>query len=424
MRISFRKLDWFKSGTFSIYASGNIVFQVSSLFSELYILNLVSVNGIGAWQLALLLQSYVILSRLGIINAFNREYPFLLGSKDQSKANLILGTTHAHVKFSCFFQSIFFLLSSGYCYLILENNLLAKLFIVMTVFTSLDALVNFHEAKLRANLNFSRLGKIKLASSLLPLILLYFPYNFEFDGLLVRVILLQVFIYTLYKVFGAHSSRALFKQEIWLELFSFGWKIWLWSYIKNFNKGMPKLFLSISGGLTSLGLFAPINWMLLSVSIISNNFSTFLYSNLSKLYGEGRDNLGIDSLLIASLIFILCYPFVFFLYLNLEFFVDLLIPRYAEVLKEMGIALLASPFEIFYICTSNWVSSKNWKMMYIFIALDFIIRLVFLAYFMLTSESLIYGASMGIMFSSIFIAFTIVLMILIEYLISKNLKKN
>ena len=97
-------INWFNYKDFLSFFGGNIFFQISAIFCELIILKLVTVNQIGLWQFALLLQSYFIISRLGIINAFNLEYPLALGKRKITKIINLKKTVNAHVIISAFFQ--------------------------------------------------------------------------------------------------------------------------------------------------------------------------------------------------------------------------------------------------------------------------------------------------------------------------------
>ena len=83
-------MEWFNRKILIAFASSNILWQITFVSCELFILRIIDPDLIGIWQMVILIQSYSIISRLGIINAMNREFPYLLGQENLKKRMLVL----------------------------------------------------------------------------------------------------------------------------------------------------------------------------------------------------------------------------------------------------------------------------------------------------------------------------------------------
>ena len=59
-------LQWFNLKAFGGYLGGNLLFQLVTFAAEFAVLKMVDIEEMGLWQMALLIQGYVIISRLGI----------------------------------------------------------------------------------------------------------------------------------------------------------------------------------------------------------------------------------------------------------------------------------------------------------------------------------------------------------------------
>ena len=107
-------MQWFNRKILLIFASSSIIWQITYVGCELAILRFVDPDMIGIWQLVLLFQSYSAISRLGIMNAMNREFPFYLGQKNEAKAEAVHTTSFFFVLMNGIILSLFFIGLSFY----------------------------------------------------------------------------------------------------------------------------------------------------------------------------------------------------------------------------------------------------------------------------------------------------------------------
>lgn len=409
---SFKKnLHWFDLSTFLKFTGGNLVYQVIATVCDIWILKLVDVSSMGMWQYALLLQSYVVISRLGIINAFNREYPYLLSCKDEQKSSNILNVTTFHVTVTSILQALFFLLFAGYNFF--ESNVnLAIAMLAMLFYTVFDALANFEEAKLRGSLNFKTISSSKLLLSFFSIVTILMPQKFGFQGLLVRAVFLQILLFGFLKYNSSIKSTPKLNVKVWLSLFNDGWKFWFWSYLKSFNKSLPKLFIVKVSSLTILGLYTPINWLLLSFTLLTSNISSYLYPVLSQQFAKGQGNLLIQTLKINFIVFLIGIPIAAIGIFYLPSLVNIFLPQYKATVFSMQLTLVASLFDIIGISATVWASMKDWKRMYVSTILITLINLLSLGWLYFNKANIISNIGYCVLFSSIASSLLIVLMIL------------
>jgi len=414
--------NWFDSKTFFRFLGGNIIFQLVTFVSELIILKLIDVSAVGAWQLALLFQGYVIISRLGIINSYNREYVFLSTSSRHNLAKAVLDTTNAHVAMSMVFQFIFFVGMTLYFLLTGSNKFIVIAFSGMSIYTVLDAASNFAEARSIANNEFNTISKGKILASAASILLLVFPYYIGFYGLILRLIGIQLALFLFLNRSLPKLSLKHFRRKIWLMLFSDGWKLWIWSYSKGLNKSLPRLFLVNISNISILGLFAPVNWILLSITLFTNSLSLYLYPLLTKQFSKGDKDISRKALKINFLTFFLLSPLVIGVCFLVEPFVIWFLPLYSESIFAMRLVAIASLFEIFSITSSSWVAAKNWKKMFIDVYGNMLIRLVCLSWLFFYDGNILDGIAESILAGSVLSGLFMIIMVYIE--IKENEKKT
>ncbi len=419
-----KQIEWFQLDLFLKYAGSNMVYQLITIVAELWILRMVSVELIGTWQYALLIQSYVIASRLGIINAFNRDYPFLISSQDHKKAAAVLSTTGFHVQMSMIVQSLIFLSMAIYQWLQGGQNHMILALMAMVGFTWLEAAANFEEAKLRATLNFNHISRAKIIIAAVSLGSLILPYYYDFAGLLCRAVLLQLSILIFYKLSSKSTVLVKWSRSIWLGLFKDGWRLWLWSYLKNFNKSLPKLFLVMFSTFTVLGLFTPINWMILSFTMFTTALGSYIYPNLSQRFAKGDKNLPLQALVINTISFFISLPFLAVGYFTIPWLIATFLPQYTEAIFPMQIGMIASSLDIFSVTSTVWVAMKDWARMYIFVSVSIVFRILSLAWLYYHQESLLLNLGYSLLFTSVGICLLVLTMITLQTLRNDGFKKK
>ena len=408
-------LKWFDLKDFSGYLGGNLLFQFVSFAAEFTVLKMVDIEEMGLWQIAILFQGYVVISRLGIINAYNLEYPLAIAKKDEDSATKISETMNAHILFTMVFQALSFLFAGVYIYWFKENSVLAWVFWGMTLYTVIEASSNYEEAKKRAELDFRSVGQARSLGSVFIVVTLALPFFFGMIGLVVRAILNQLFFTVYYKVINPSKKyERNFSIKEWLELFQTGWKLWLWSFFKTVGKSVPRLFVVTFLGVKALGLFAPVQWILASFVLFSSSVSSYLYPKLTHLVATQSEQVTWNAFVITSGTVLILIPAATVGHFLMPLFFHKFFPEYSIVIPAVQLVIWASLLELFSLVASSWVSQKKWTFMFSYVIGTFILRVggMVIPYSKSTPELL--DVSKGIILSAGAIAVLIVLLIVVE----------
>ena len=380
--------------------SGNLIYQISFALSEIYIISIFSTSEIGIFQLAVLFHSYLSISRLGIINAFNLEYPEAISLANKEGSCNILNTTKTHILFSSTFIFLFFLIYG------LINDISFGFYLLFGVYLFIESFVGFEEAKKRSKLNFNFISKVKFISAFVVCLSIIFPLYFGLNGIAIRLIILQIFMYLLYTNFNFNFSLIKdFSFIEWKNLFNVGWKLWFWSYFKSFSKSFPKLLIVLFMSIETLGMFAPVQWVFSSFILFTSSISSFLYPKLIHMNNSNSKRSGTSySLKITLYTFIFIAPFSIIGYYLIPFFFQQFLPQYMSSVNATQIVIFASLFEILALHSSSWISQKIWKTIFIYLFFIVIIRFLamFFVYYFLTLNLI--NISYGILVSSILIS--------------------
>jgi O-antigen/teichoic acid export membrane protein len=355
----------FVLGDFIKFLMSNIFYQGVILISDFYLLRIIDKELVGLWQYALLLQTYTLILRLGIINSFNRQYPYYLALENNSDAKKLYDTTFYFVKFNTVVQFLFFVICGLIVFLLYDNKLLGMTLLVMAVYSVLDSFNNFQEAVLRNVGNLSGINIAKLAAAFTALILIVFPYSFGFVGYLVRIIFLVLIPCLVMLFFTRFNWKTSFSWIVWRDLLSDGWKFWLWGYAKTVLKSIPRVYIVSFGSFSTLGLYAPVNWLLLSFSLVTGSLNAYLYPILSTQAAKGEKDLSRNTFKINLILFLSLFPFVFLGCLLLPRIINSFLPGYIEAIVPMQVMLVASLFEVFSVSTTLWASKGEWKKIFI-----------------------------------------------------------
>jgi O-antigen/teichoic acid export membrane protein len=366
----------FVTADFIKFLSSNIFYQGALFVSDFYLLRIISKEQVGMWQYAMLLQSYTLILRLGIVNSFNRHYPYHIALENNDYAKKIYEVTFYHIKLNAFAQFLFFITCGLIASFIFNNQILGTTFLVMAVYAVFESLTNFQEALLRNIGKLKGINIAKLATAIAALFLIVLPIQFGFTGFLIRVVCIVFIPFFIMLFFTRINWKTSFNLVVWRDLFSDGWKFWLWSYTKTLLKSMPKAYIVFFGNITILGLYAPVNWLLLSFSLFTGSLTAYLYPILTTQVAKGETALEESTFKINLLVFIGLIPLAALGCTLLPSMISDLLPAYTEAIFPMQITLVASLFEIFSVNTTLWASKREWKKILISQLLSFLVAIL------------------------------------------------
>ncbi len=414
--------SWFSKKSFPLYLTGNVFYQLCFILSEILILRIIDVEIIGVWQWVLLLQSYALISRLGILNAFNREYPYLLQRKEKNKSVEILAVTKFHLAISVVLQVLAFCTLAVYYWNSGGASERVILLFTISFYILADSYVNFSEAILRSKGSFKTIAITKIFFAIILLLTVLIPYSMQFNGFVLRIILLQcLFLVTHYYLNkNLRNIRSFFSFAVWKALFHDGWMVWLWSYLKSFHLSLPKLYIANFLGVTALGYFTPINWVLLAFSLITSSLGSFIYPTLSRKYAAGEQNLVWKTYIIYATIFLVALPLAIIGYFILPAVIKYILPNYVDIIGSMQLAAISSVFDVFVLIGSSWVALKDYRRMFIMVAMMLFVRLLSLVWVNYQTDVTLLTIAKSMVFSSVFVALGLLILVIHQHFFKEN----
>ena len=409
--------SWFAKKSFPLYLAGNIFYQLCFISSEILILRIIDVEIIGIWQWALLLQSYALISRLGILNAFNREYPYLLQRKENKESVEILAVTKFHLSITVVLQVLVFCSLAGYYWS--SGGISERVILLFTIsfYILADSYVNFSEAIFRSKGDFKTIAITKVSFAIILLISVLIPYSMKFDGFVLRIILLQcIFLVTHYYLNKSLSNtRRFFSFSVWTALFQDGWRVWLWSYLKSFHLSLPKLYIASFLGITALGYFTPVNWILLVFSLITSSLGSFIYPTISRKYAAGEKNLVWKTYIIYVTVFLCALPLAVLGYFILPAVIKYILPNYVDVIGAMQLVAVSGVFDVFTLIGSSWVALRDYSRMFWMVAMMLSVRVLSLAWVHYQTDVTLLTIAKSMVFSSVFISIVLFLIVMNQH---------
>jgi O-antigen/teichoic acid export membrane protein len=339
---------------------------------------------IGIWQSLVLLESYSIFLRMGIINGMNRELPYNMG-----QGNIVLAHKYAQttlyftlVNIGTFVLLAFIVLP----FLTIPANYTFPLIAVLVIVS-----VNFYTTYLfgtfRANADFDRLSRIQIVQAILKIVSILLVIYAGFDGFVIREVALVIIIAGL-----AHNLRPMkdvrpsFNKKIFTDLLRVGLPIFISSYIIIFLNTVPRLLLLKYGTIAMLGIYAPLLTIISAVTVLPDSITTYLYPKMTQAIGRNNDRLAIWRKALYSHLglLVLGIPIVIACLIAVPWLIDHVIPKYTESKSIISIGVFTALFMSYKFGYTTLITLKAWKLIVVYVLafalLQFGVPLIFLLY--------------------------------------------
>ncbi|MDF1865111.1 MAG: oligosaccharide flippase family protein [Saprospiraceae bacterium] len=394
-------MEWFDRKILLIFASSSVLWQITFVGCELAILRFIDPELIGIWQLALLIQSYSAISRLGIMNAMNREFPFYLGQANEEKAKDIHTTAFSYVLINGLVLTVFFM---GLAFYFRDRGVNWMIgFSAMAIIVLIEFVNNYFEATLRAVNKFKLISIYQIGLIPIAILTLLLPWKYDFFGLCIRATVISISqCLILFFLASKYLSFPRFQIPVFKDLFNVGWRLWIWNYLKNIAKSLPRVIIASFSGTTLLGLYAPVNWMSMAFTSLSGSISAYIYPNLSfSLAKKSNSAIGHQSLLTAKYTLLIFTPMTIVGILLLPYCIPWLLPEYSAAIPAMQVSLVAGLFESVNLSTTAFATLKAWKPMFYHVSISIFLKgiLVLSGYFLFDDKLL--GIVIGVCIASI-----------------------
>lgn len=359
-----RVLHEAKSG-FSGYALASYVSQLANMSGTLLVLRWLSPEQLGVWQTMLLVETYAMVLRFGVINGINRQLPLLMGRGEEVAAR-----DHAETAlcYTLVIAGVLFLGFLGAAVLWPGKDEIWHLSLVtLACYTPCGLYSSFNEATFRGSRTFRLLGRVLLINSLLGVGLLLLVQLFGYSGYCARLILLSLIYALLTHVLRPLKLRPRFSVEIFRKLIKVGAPLFAQNYLLRISLSAGPLVLLWLGGTKALGLFAPVAAVFSVVGLMPNSLMSFIQPQQNFEYGQHGSAAVIVQkatrltfgLMLASV------PFALVGLPAIPWAVRTFIPEYVAATSAMQVAVVIGLIRIFSVATSVYSTLAAWKEMFV-----------------------------------------------------------
>jgi len=328
-----------------IGVAGGIAQQLTDTVCTLIILRWLTPADFGYWQVCLLIFTALLFMRLGVVNALNRDYPWLVGRGRDRRAATILG---AALQFSAGLGALCLgalglaaTLAAAY-----GQHQWAMALLACGTFTASTLLTTCWEAAVRGGQSFLRLAFVQIALSAAAVLTLPLVAWGGFDGFCWRTMALALAAIVLYRaICPTPTPRWRIMRMALRWLLKRGMSMFFANCLSHIHAQGPRLALVLTADLTTLGLFGPVSSLLALGTAVSGRVRVMMFSQLNHRHGAGAGPAELirSSWGTACVCALLAVPATVLALLVLPALVQAHAAAYAGGLRAMQLALLGLP---------------------------------------------------------------------------------
>jgi len=376
-------------------------------------------DDIGLWQLFLVVESYLMFLRFGVLNAFNREFSFLLGRGDKTKAFRYLDTVEAFTLIICAlvlpFIFVFHLFNT------IEHSYYYFCLFIFAAYLPSKLYSGFMELVYITGQDFKQLSKIKVIMSFAYIFTIALVYYMDFKGFLIRILVLALLSLLVYCYYRPYRFNLQWNFGDFKKLFVTGIPFFISNYTLGIVVTVPTLFLAYFGTIREVGLYYPVGLVISFGALLPSIISIYLLPKLNFDFGKNNNGLTVinDGIKSSLLVFLVMIPLSIIGWFLVPFFMELVLPEYIEstYVVQLGVIFsLTSPFLLMY---NPFTVLKAWNHLYVFLGVLVVLNFTAPYLMMIINEnlSLLENVVIGLICAK-------VIATIANYIILTNLKKT
>lgn len=316
------------------------------MVTSLIVARMILPENIGIWKSIVLIQSYINILQLGVLEGLNRQYPLYKGAgKDQSAIE------RAHVAYT---YMIYVSILSGIIVLILATIFLVrgsgtKTLVAILLFT-LQAistpLWKYDDILYRTERDFSSLGWIQFAESIYLIISLIFVYFGDWLGMMIRFSLIFPVGLLLREIYRPIPVDTKFNKQYFIEMVKIGWKVMLSVYLYGILMVADTTIIAMVLGQKQLGYYTVAVTIRGAIVVFPNAINKILYPRMAFRYGKTKTPAELKKIAFLPVFYnalILLVPTIF-LWFTLDPLVTVILPQYTNGISAAKWMVIASYF--------------------------------------------------------------------------------
>lgn len=273
------------TSTVVIFSGSSILLQIVVMISNIAVLKWLDPAVVGKWQYYLALQSYLLFIQIGVISGIGRELPYAMGKKDAEGVLGIAGTAYTYVKL----VALLIIAAIPFIYLFgpatVDKTLLSA--IILTAVCQLFR--NYYSSTYRADSAFRNLAHITWFESGLTVATLPVVYYFGLDGLIIRLLAIQLITTTVLHLYRPIRQVGKFTRPVFGQLLRTGVPISAFGYLMSIVNTFPRMILQPAGGFELVGYYAPAAAVMGMISMVPQSLSRYVYPRMSYEFGKAQD---------------------------------------------------------------------------------------------------------------------------------------
>ncbi|HYG23658.1 MAG TPA: oligosaccharide flippase family protein [Verrucomicrobiae bacterium] len=346
-----------------LFAISNVTVSACALAGALVCAKLLAPQEMGAFQTAMLLVTYLGFLPFGVVNGFNRQYPFLLGKGDEASADLfarngysvsrVMGVVAAAVATG---QAIWFKQTTS------DTVLFVAALSVIPV-AALSQVGAIQNAIVTGRHLFLLAAKAQFSLAIVTLGLLSLVWQFGASGQAVRLVVLAAVPWIIYSSATRSARTWHWDWRILFDLIKRGFPILAIGYAYQVFSVADRTLVAKVLGLEAVGHYALAGIAIVAIQSVYTPLAVATYSKANHAFGKSPQ----WSVLVAPakrlvvLVTVTVLPLATTIYFALPSLVSWLLPDYSDGIRAGQIACVASV--AFCYCGTSFVfnvTGHNW----------------------------------------------------------------
>jgi hypothetical protein len=238
----------------------------------------------GAWQLFLILDSYLGFLRLGVVNAMNRSYPYLTGRGEHEQARLCVATTQTYTFFIAALEVV------ALVAVVLVWSRMASIWLVggllYCVYTPLGLVRTSIEATFRCSRDFANLSRIQLWTLAVAILGTFWVMQLGFAGYMLRLFAIQIVGVALVWAFRPIRVPLAFDWSVFRRLVQAGVHLFANNWLAGVSNSFLRIAVVAAGGTVLLGQLTPILGIIGLGALLPATLSVYVLPRLNFEYGR------------------------------------------------------------------------------------------------------------------------------------------
>ena len=368
----------------------------------------------GWWNTAQMVKIPLDLTRMGILNGLNREYPYLIGTGKSNQAQKILEAGLAHTLVMILLGQF----GAALAVISLRNDspYLMCGIVAASIIWGLSYYTQFIRAMMRSSHEFGRIGPLELAVSSVDAVAVLAVWKWGFWGLLGRGVFTAIVLATVFYWIQPANVVPRWDWKALGQMFKFGRHAFIKNWLVLIGQQADRIWiLGALNDIRILGSYSVAISCMGFLNMIPGAITNYFYPQWVKEFGQEQDRR-----LLARQIFrqikrvsVLMVPISVTTAIVIHFLIQNVLPQYKEAERAAQLACLVGPFLPMRLCTIYYAAVHEWSVTWVYTGMQTIFPFILIPFFMFNMPPLL-GVVSGVIVTTVISDFFLYLMTIRE----------